>query len=467
MKTITPKLIVVCSCILFITSCRKDLSDQQAIHSAQMGQARTSISDSDNYIATSWMDFELNLIKTTSTIVPPISSRAIGYTGLTMYQSMLYSKPGHSSLVGQLNGLKSLPKPDSTQSYRYSVTLNAAVAHLLRYLFDNMSGTNSTALTALENANNDLLGNTTADDFIRSAAYGVTLADSIIAYSKKDGGDHGYLRIFPSSYIPPVGPQYWIPQSDQGPVPMLPYWGNNYTFKRNVAKLTQPIEGPDTFSTDTASDYYKAAYNVYMIGNTLTQEQADIADFWDDGSPTITPPGHSTNILTQIIQNQNLSLFEATRAYARMGLALSDAFVSCWKTKYTYSAIRPSTYINLYIDATWNPRPSATGEKTNSTATPWVSHIHTPPHPEYSSGHAVQTGAATAILRGLFGANTGFTDHSHDVDGKAPRSFTNFDAFESEVANSRVFGGIHYQKSCNIGVQQGEAVGAYFLKLKM
>ena len=63
---------------------------------------------------------------------------------------------------------------------------------------------------------------------------------------------------------------------------MLPYWGNNYTFRKGIAKITQPIEGPDTFSTDTASAYYKGAYNVYMIGNTLSQEQADIADYWDE-----------------------------------------------------------------------------------------------------------------------------------------------------------------------------------------
>ncbi len=448
MKRITTRLTVLCSCILFITGCRKDLADQQAIHSGQTGQARTSISDSDNYIATSWMNFELNLIKTTTTFVPPVSSRAMGFTGVTMYQVMVNGAPGHSSLVGQLNGLKSLPKPDANQTYRWSVACNAAVAHLLRYLFDNMSTENATALTALENANNDLLGNTTADDFTRSVAYGVNLADSIIDWSKKDGGDHGYTRIFPSSYIPPVGPQYWVPTSTQGPVPMLPYWGSNKTFRAGIAAKTQPAPTL-TFSTDTASDYYKAAYEVYTTGINLTDEQKAIADFWNDGSPSFTPPGHSMSILTQMIQNQNLSLFEASRAYARMGACLSDAFVSCWKTKYNYVAVRPATYINLNIDPLWK------------------GYIPTPPHPEYSSGHAVQSGAAAVILNTLFGANTPFTDHTHDVDGLPTRSFANFNAFANEAAISRVYGGIHYKRSCDNGLAQGQAVANIFLKLKM
>jgi hypothetical protein len=65
-------------------------------------------------------------------------------------------------------------------------------------------------------------------------------------------------------------------------------------------------------------------------------------------------------------------------AYPRLGIALCDAFIACWRVKYEYNLLRPITYIRANIDPTWgDPLP-----------------VTTPPFPEYTSGHSVQSGAA-------------------------------------------------------------------------
>jgi hypothetical protein len=72
-------------------------------------------------------------------------------------------------------------------------------------------------------------------------------------------------------------------------------------------------------------------------------------------------------------------------AYAKLGMAVSDAFISCWYTKYKYNLLRPITCINAFIDPNWQPR------------------LTTPPIPEYTSGHSVQSGSAAQVMTDMFG----------------------------------------------------------------
>ena len=138
-----------------------------------------------------------------------------------------------------------------------------------------------------------------------------------------------------------------------------------------------PSAGPPPFSTDPASDFYAAGLEVYKVGLSLTAEQKAIADYWSDGAgATGTPPGHWIAIVSQIARNDGLSLVEAAEAYARVGIAVHDAFIACWHAKYAYNLQRPVTYINDTIDAGWPP------------------YLATPSFPSYTSGHSTQSGAA-------------------------------------------------------------------------
>ena len=141
-----------------------------------------------------------------------------------------------------------------------------------------------------------------------------------------------------------------------------------------------------------------------------------------------------------------MKLDVAAEAYAKVGIAVSDAFVSCWAEKYRVNLLRPVTYIRSMFDATWLPL------------------LTTPPFPEYGSGHSTQSGAAAVVLTSMFGT-TSITDHTHDARGFAPRSFDSFEAAAEEAAISRLYGGIHYRAAIDDGLDMGYCVGAVIDRL--
>ena len=124
-----------------------------------------------------------------------------------------------------------------------------------------------------------------------------------------------------------------------------------------------------------------------------------------------------------------------------VGVALMDAFISCWDEKYRSNRIRPETYINKYIDVFWQPL------------------LQTPPFPEYPSGHSVVSTASAEILTYLLGENFSYTDDSEVIFEIAPRSFTSFQQAAEEAAISRLYGGIHYMDAITNGQELGKNVG--------
>jgi membrane-associated phospholipid phosphatase len=142
-----------------------------------------------------------------------------------------------------------------------------------------------------------------------------------------------------------------------------------------------------------------------------------------------------------VLRGEAASLATAAVVYAKVGMAVADAFIACWLQKYRYNLLRPVTYIQRLIDPDWLPI------------------LVTPPFPEYTSGHSVQSGAAFEVLTDLFGDNYAFVDHTHDDRGLPPRSFGSFLEAAEEAAISRLYGGIHYRSAVANGVTQGRCVG--------
>ena len=391
----------------------------------------------DAGVATAWFDELLALIRATPGYSPPVASRAIGYAGVTLYESIVAGMPGHRSLAGLLTDLSPLPASGQNAAYHWPIAANAALAEILRSLFPDAPADRRASLEHLEASIS-----ATAPRGIRERSIdrGRAIARGVFAWSTSDGGHEGYLYNFVDGYVPPVGPGLWEPTPPGFLRPLQPFWGANRPFLPESAACDP--EAPPAYSIDPASTCFAEAFEVYATVNALSDEQLAIARFWsDDPGATATPAGHSVSILTQVLRGRNVSLALAAEAYARLGIALADAFISCWRVKYKHNLLRPITYVRATIDSSWgNPLP-----------------LVTPPFPEYTSGHSVQAAAAAAVLTAQFGA-VGFVDHTHDGRGLPPRSFTSFEDAASEAAMSRLYGGIHFRAAIERGLAQGRCV---------
>ncbi len=392
---------------------------------------RTGPDEVDAAVATAWFDLARTLVRTTLGFTPPVASRAFAYTGLALYEAVVPGSRRYQSLQRVMPGLR-VPSPDDDR-LDWPAVANAALASMMRLLFPTTSVNNRAAIDALEASFTGSSGD--------ASAYGRAVADSVFAFAWTDGGHEGYLRNFPADYIPPAGPGLWVPTPSAFQTALQPTWGRNRCFAIESG-ADCPAGPPTRYSEDPGSDFYAEAMEVYRAVNERTPEQEAIAQFWaDDPGVTATPPGHSVSIATQVLQREGASLMLAAETYAKVGMAVGDAFIACWDAKYRYSLLRPVTYIRAVVDPGWTPL------------------LVTPPFPEHTSGHSVQSGAAFHVLTDLFGRRYRFEDHTHDDRGLAPRRFGSFREAAEEAALSRLYGGIHFRPAIELGLEQGRCVG--------
>jgi PAP2 superfamily len=392
-------------------------------------------------VPTAWFDLALGLFTRTPGFSPPVASRAFAFAGVTLYEAVVPGIAGRRSLEGRLNGLPPLPAAGKNLSYDWPTVANGALAAILRSLFPTALAADRRAIDDLESRLSRRLATGVPPGIRRrSEDRGAEIAAAIFDWSTGDGGHEGYLRNFPPSYVPPVGPGMWTP-TPPGFLPALqPFWGSNRPCVLATGADCAP-PAPTSYSEDPASAFYAEAFEVYETVNALTPEQETIARFWsDDPGITATPPGHSVSMTTQVLRQLDASLGVAAEAYARVGLAVGDGFIACWNTKFRDNLLRPITYIRDLIDAQWS------------------SLLTTPPFPEYTSGHSVQSGAWAQVMTDQFG-EIAFTDRTHVDRGFEPRSFDSFFEAANEAAISRLYGGIHFRPAIEVGVEQGSCVG--------
>lgn len=409
----------------------------------------------DHELANAWSAMTLYITKHTPANSPTYASRAVGYIGLCMYESIVPGYASHQSLEGQLNGLTGLPKADPEVEYFWPLSFNAGQAQLLRHIYNQTSDENKFSLDSLENSFEEIYQAVVADRAVvaRSKAFGQQVADAIFAWSKTDGGHRAYLRNFDKELVHPVRPGAWKPPlyaQSFSHHPLHPYWGENRTFLKENSNLELPYMIP--YDTTKGSPYYEQFKAVYDKDLTLTQKEKEIAIWWgDDPDETFTPPGHSFYIASLVIEKKQPDLITCAETYARVGIAVADAFINCWKWKYHFFSERPNTFIPEYIDPEWE------------------SFWPDPPFPAFPSGHAIQAAAMATALEGMYGPDFSFVDKAHvgrerdelrDVDF-VERPFSSFWGVAEETADSRFFGGIHTPQDNEIGLVEGKRIAGH------
>lgn len=376
---------------------------------------------------------------------PPIAARIHSYANLAGYQAGFRAEDGYMTMVGKLNEFATCAEPKVGEIYDWRVAVVAAYQTACSKLLYRIVISDSLAKVHFAN----LVKEVPADVFMRSKAFGTDVGKSIQAYAKADG--YARTQGLPD-YEWPRSDSCWIPTPPNFGKPLSPYCGRVRTI---VLKSPNEFPVPPSipFSTKVGSPFYSAALETYTVNKGLTEEQRQIAYFWNDNpvltsysghfvfnSRQISPGGHWMNITERVLRDKEASMVRSLEVYSMVAFALFDGFTACWAEKYRGNLIRPVTYINNYIDKVWEPL------------------LQTPPFPEHASGHSTITAAASVVLTSLFG-DVAFVDSTEVPFGWAPRSFTSFYAAAAEASISRLYGGIHYRRGCDAGSEHGTEIG--------
>ncbi|MCY7352280.1 MAG: hypothetical protein LH606_16720 [Cytophagaceae bacterium] len=283
---------------------------------------------------------------------PTLVGRRFGYTRIAAYEAVVPGSATYRSLVGQLNGLPSLPTVLAGERYYWPASANAALAASLKAYYPTTPVANLVSIDSLEAANTAqfMKDGTASDELNRSADFGKKIAAAVFDWAKTDGYDNA------TPFTLPVGPGLWVPTPPAFAPPAFPNWIKSRPIVTGSDEAADQ-GGPTTYSEDPASAYYAQAKELYDISQNLTADKRTAVLFWADNpdGKSFTGPGHVNSILLQVMNDKKPTLDEAAQAFAYVGITLTDATISVWKSKYNYFAMRPITYMRSVMNQpTWN-----------------------------------------------------------------------------------------------------------------
>lgn len=455
-------MVLSLTAVLYFTSCQKDLPNQAEKNDADadmlsrkhhenghLNQTKTFSSD----VVVKWLNQQLDMLRVP--LAPGTGSqaaeRALAYCGIALYESVVPGMPAYQSLRGQLTDFPEMPAAEPGKAYHWAASANAALAAINRSLFPNTSDANKANINTLESTLQSQYATEVNDETLqRSIAFGKEVAARVFAWAATDGSANSNPAYKPLPEF--TGSGFWVQSFTElnGVVTLVttppnnPQAANPYANQRRlmfdgVADGTA-IAPPPAYSEDPSSPFYAMVKDVYDKSQSLTPEQTAMAIYHRD-APGYPGGGHFVAVLSQVFTLAQPKLDVAALAYVKTGIATYNAITICFTQKYTYNLVRPITYIRNVMGYT-----------------SWLALFNTPGHPEFPSAHAVNGGAIGKMLTDVFGDNFHFTLRTYDYLGLPARSYNSFYEMGKEMADSRVYAGIHYQASCDKGRQLGEAV---------
>lgn len=316
---------------------------------------------------------------------------------------------------------------------------------------------------------------------------GQRVAAAILAMRTEDGAAKPEPRVG-IEHITSDLPGRWR----QDPISLIPialgaYWGECATF---VLESSSQFRVPP-FPAMTSPEYTVAYNEVKRLGGDgvvtpteRTPEQTHIGIFWAyDGTPSLcAPPRLYNQIAVQIAEQMGSSPVELARLLALANVAMADATMTCWESKYHFDIWRPVTGIRESDPGTGptgagDDNPATIGDPTWSPLGAPASNLNgpnfTPPFPAYPSGHASMGAALFQTLRRFYGTDrirftfvsdefNGITkDNMGNVRPLLPRTFHRLSQAEEENGQSRIYLGIHWSFDKNEGIAMGRRVANY------
>ena len=269
---------------------------------------------------------------------------------------------------------------------------------------------------------------------------GEQAAAAMLAERSKDGADA------PITYRPFTAAGKYVPTA----LPASSTWGGVQPFAMQTGDAVRPPAPYSLSSAQWAKDYNEVKTLGAKAGSARSAEQTDIARFWSlTGAATYNP------VARQLSAAKGLDMMANARLFALFSLATADAAVAVFDAKYAYGFWRPITAIrNADMDG---------NDATERDAT-WEPFIPTPMHPEYPCAHCIFQASAAGVLQALFGDSVPrFTLTSTNAP-EVTRGFDRLSDYVAEVVNARIYDGVHYRASGEVGAAMGRKIADYTVK---
>jgi hypothetical protein len=361
---------------------------------------------------------------------PPYASRAYSYVAVAQYEALkaawyykyLYNRAAPSRVD---SGIQPFIPVDAPSYPSEDAVVSGVTAELLKLLFP--TAVEQITLKAAEQRQAALLaGKASASDIAVGLALGQAVAAVVVARAGADGmrtagGSAATWQAMAAAAVA-RGETAWRSLETPARPPMLPLFGNVRAWMLTADDILRERPGPPP---STSSELMaREVAEVKRAVNRASREELATVYKWADGVSTPTPPGHWNFIAAPYIRDAKFSEVRAARAFALLNMAMHDAAVGTWDTKFAY----------------YNPRPSQIDREIRTL-------IGLPNFPSYISGHSTFSAAAAEVLSYLF-----------------PSGAASFRAMRDEAALSRLYGGIHFRSDIEVGKAYGGRIGNYTVR---
>jgi hypothetical protein len=361
---------------------------------------------------------------------PVYAARAYSYVSAAQYDALKaawYWKFQYNRLSPAMNDhtvAALMPVSDLPSYPSEDAVLSAVTVEMLKAFFP--AAVEEITLKAAEQRNAALWsGKATPSDLAAGVTLGKSVAVVFRARAANDGmktaGGSATVWQAMSDSAAARGEIAWSSREIPARPPMLPLFGKVSTWMMTPTDIAadRPPPPPSTTSQQMKDE-------LAVVKNTvdhLTTAQLAIAQKWNDGPATYTPPGHWNDVALDYVRDAKMSEVRAARVFALLNMAMHDAGVGCWEAKFHY----------------FNPRPSQLDPRIKTA-------IGLPNFPSYTSGHSTFSAAAASVLGYLF-----------------PSGSASFAAMRDEAGISRLYGGIHYPSDISEGKAHGLRIAAHTL----
>jgi membrane-associated phospholipid phosphatase len=348
---------------------------------------------------------------------PPYSSRAYAYVAVAIYDAAVSAAYWQRKYERESPSEDALFEPPAQASYPSEhAAIAGAASRVLAYLFPEQPAERLDQDAGEAARSRVVAGVGYPSDVRAGLKLGRQVAERVIARAKTDG-----ISLEWDGDRPPHTPAYWDPPPGSAARPVEPMAGRWHTWvMRSGHQFRAPPPPPYG-----SPRFRKSVQRLIDVRDSLTPRQERLTRFWAGAEGTSLPAGIWEGVIVNYLRDRDLAVARAARVFALASVAMADAGVAAWDTKYAYWYPRPANAIReLGVDPAWRP------------------FISTPFFPAYVSGHATYSGAVAQVLSHLF-----------------PEDADTWHRNARQAAASRIWGGIHWPVDSSEGLIMGRMIG--------